>query len=176
MPVRSGLARLEGVESISERCNRQNGTGELRMRDGRLLDPRTLAEHILSIQVGARLRALEATVEGTLEKIDGKPYLRMNGSQELLALTPVTRKVQIDAPNKKPIPPTRKEATAYKGLTAKWKGKSQSIRITGPLRNSDSDKSLVLEVREFKWLSVKDIRVTAGGQRSTAAVTFDRQR
>lgn len=151
MPVRSGLARLEGVESISERCNRLNGTGELRMREGRLLDPRVLEEHIRNIRVGARLRAIEATVEGTVIKTDDKPYVRINGSQELLMLTPLTRKVQIDALNKRPDPPTRKESTAFTSLT-KGKGKSQRIRITGPLRNSDSGKGLVLEVREFKWL------------------------
>ena len=151
MPVRSGLARLEGVESISERCNRENGTGELRMRDGRLLDPRVLEEHIRNIRVGARLRAVEATVEGTLVKIDDKPHVRLNGSQELLMLTPLTRKVQIDALNKRPEPPTRKEATAYKSLTGKWKGQSQPVRIIGPLRNSESGDGFTLEVRDFKF-------------------------
>lgn len=149
MPVREGLARLEGVESISERCNRQAGTGELRLKNGRLVDPQSLAKQIADIRVGARLRGLEATIDGFLEKKDGKPVFRIAKSNELLQLVALTTKVQIDAiKTKKPEPPTKEEKQGYKRLRACVKDQPQLIRITGPLRGG-----MKLEVRAFELKS-----------------------
>lgn len=146
MPLREGLARLEGVESISERCNRQYGTGELRLKQGRLTDPLVLSKQIADIRVGARLRGLELTVDGFVEKKDGKPILRVSKSNEILELAPLTAKVQIDALNsKKPEPATKQEKQAYKNLMARLKGESVAARLTGPLRNG-----MKLEVRTFE--------------------------
>ena len=149
MPVREGLARLEGVDSISEKCDRRAGTGELRLRDGRLVNPNTLAEQIRDIRVGARLRGLEATVDGVLEEIQGKAHLRVGGTKELLTLAALTEKVQIDAINKKALTPTREERSAFETLMAKRKSNSRRVRITGPLRKLEKSERLILEVREF---------------------------
>jgi hypothetical protein len=147
VPVREGLARLEGVESISERCNRQAGTGELRLRNGRLVDPSVLSKQIADISVGARLRGLEATIDGSVERKDGKPVFRVSRSNEILALTPLTTKVQVDAlKTKKPDAPTKDEKNAYKSLLARIKDDSRPARITGPLRSG-----MKLEVRVFEF-------------------------
>ena len=147
MPVRAGLARLEGVESISERCNRQAGTGELCLKNGRLVDPDALAKQIADIRVGARLRGLEAAVDGTIENQDGKPVLRVSKSEEILQLAALTTKVQIDAlKSKKPDPPTKEEKQAYKRLLADFKGQPKPVRVTGPLRSGRK-----LEVRAFEF-------------------------
>ena len=151
MPVREGLARLEGVESVSERCNRHAGTGELRLRNGRLVDPETLAQQIADIRVGARLRGLEATIDGHIEKQRGKPVFRVSKSNEILQLSPLTTKVQIDAVKTKRVqPPTLEEKRAYKALLAKLKAEPSPARITGPLRHTSSAKPLILEVRAFE--------------------------
>jgi hypothetical protein len=152
VPVREGLGRLEGVESISEKCDRRAGTGELRLRNGRLVNPNALAEQIRNIRVGARLRGLEATVDGVLEEIQGEPHLRVGGTKELVALAALTQKVQIDAINKKTLTPTREEQKAFETLMAKGKSKSRRVRITGPLRKLEKSERLVLEVREFAEL------------------------
>jgi hypothetical protein len=149
VPVREGLVRLEGVESISERCNRQAGTGELRLKNARLVDPQTLAKQIADIRVGARLRGLEATIDGFLEKKDGKPVFRISKSNEILLLSALTTKVQIDAiKTKKPEPPTQEEKQGYKRLRARVKDQPQPVRITGPLRSG-----MMLEVRTFEFKS-----------------------
>jgi len=149
VPVREGLARLEGVESISERCNRQAGTGELRLKNGRLVDPQSLAKQIADIGVGARLRGLEATIDGALEKKDGKAVLRVAKSNEILELAPLTTKVQIDAvKSKKPEPAGKDERQAYKKLRARAKDQPQAVRITGPLRAGNK-----IEVRTFELKS-----------------------
>ena len=147
MPVREGLARLEGVESISERCNRQAGTGELRLKNGRLVDPNVLAKQVADISVGARLRGLEATIDGFLERKDGKAFFRVSKSNEIVELAPLTTKVQIDALKaKKPEPRTKEEKQAYKALLRRAKDQPQAIRITGPLRSG-----IKLEVRGFEF-------------------------
>ena len=146
MPVREGLARLEGVESISERCNRQTGTGELRLKDGRLIDPNTLAKNLSDIGVGARLRGMEATIDGFLENKDGMLVFRVSKSNEILELAPLTTKVQIDAlKTKKPESPTREEKRAYKKLVADIKAGPRVARVTGPLRHG-----MKFEVRTFQ--------------------------
>ena len=149
MPVREGLARLEGVESISETCNRLAGTGELRPRKGRLIDPDALAQQIRDIRVGARLRGLEATVDGTVEQIDGKSHLRSGGSKQPLALAALTHKVQIDALNKKALPLSAIEKSAFADLLGRANGNPERVRVTGPLRNLQN--TLTLEVREFTF-------------------------
>ena len=147
MPVREGLGRLEGVESISERCDRRSGTGELRMRGGRLVDPKMLAEQIMDIGVGARLRGLEAHAVGNLQKRDGELFLDLGGrSNEVVRLGPLTRKVQIVDGNQKRLAlPTRAEAAAYSKLLA---SKQTAVRVSGTLIN-DGKGPLLLQVREF---------------------------
>jgi hypothetical protein len=149
VPVREGLARLEGVESISETCDRKAGTGELRLRHGRLVDPVTLGQQIRDIRVGARLRALEATIDGTLDHVNGKAHLRIPGAKQSVPLAPLTQKVQMDAINKKPLPLSVREKEAFSVLTARWNGEATPVRIIGPLRKPENSSGITLEVREF---------------------------
>ena len=149
MPVREGLARLEGVESISQRPNVNEGTCELRMKSGRLLDPEILSKHLYDIRVGARLRGLEAVVTGSLDK-QGQDYvLRVAGTNEVLRLAALGCKVQKDTDRKIPLPPTKSEDNAFRKLLAKWKGKPLPVQITGPLIRIEG-KGLTLEVRQFE--------------------------
>lgn len=146
MPVREGLARLEGVESISEGCNRLAGTGELRLKNGRLIDPDQLAKALADIRVGARLRGVEATIDGFVETQDGKRVFRVSKSNEILQLTALTTKVQIDAvKSKKPEPARKEEKAAYKKLIGRAPAAPQPARVTGPLRSGKR-----LEVRAFE--------------------------
>ena len=148
MPIREGLARLEGVESISPRPNVAEATCELRTKDGRLLDPEVLSKHIYEIRVGARLRGLEAAVTGSLDKQGQDFVLRVAGTNAVLRLAALGPKVQKDMARKTPMPSTRSEDKAYTKLLAKWKGKPLSVQITGPLIRIEG-KGLTLEVRQF---------------------------
>jgi hypothetical protein len=149
VPVREGLARLEGVESIGPRPNLKEGTCELRMKNGRLLDPQVFSKFIYDIRVGARLRGLEATVKGSLQKQGDHFVLRIAGSDDVLRLAPLERKIQQDTAKKTPLPPTRSESNAARNLLAQWKGKPLSVQITGPLVRIEG-KGLTLEVRQFE--------------------------
>ena len=118
----------------------------MRLRNGRLVDPRALAQQIADIRVGARLRGLEATIDGFVEKQKGKPVLRLAKSNEILQLAPLTTKVQIDAiKTKKPDPPSKEEKRAYKSLLASFTNEPRLARVTGPLRSG-----MKLEVRSFE--------------------------
>jgi hypothetical protein len=150
VPVREGLARLEGVESISERPNLKNATCEVRLKNGRLMDPLTLSNHIFNIRVGARLRGLEAVIDGTLERQENHLLLRVSGSNTALSLAPLSRKVQLDTRKKSPEPPARSESKAYKSLLTNSKASSRRVQIIGPLVKKE-DGRLVLEVRRFEF-------------------------
>ena len=118
----------------------------MRLKNGRLVDPNVLAKQIADIRVGARLRGLEGTVEGFIDKTNGKPVLRLSKSKDILTLIPLTTKVQIDAiKTKKAEPPTKSEKQAFKALLRRIKDQPELVRVTGPLRTG-----MKLEVRAFE--------------------------
>jgi hypothetical protein len=119
------------------------------MKNGRLLDPEILSKHIYDIRVGARLRGLEAAVIGSLDKQDQDYVLRVAGTDDVLRLAALGRKVQKDLGRKTPLPNTRSEESAFGKLLSKWKGKPLSVQITGPLIRIEG-KGLTLEVRQFE--------------------------
>lgn len=149
MPVREGLGRLDGVSFISERPDLKAATCELRLQGGRFIDPFTFSNHIFDIRVGARLRGLEAEIDGQLEPQGTNVVFRIAGTNAVLQLAPLTRKVQQNVAAKQPQPATSKESKAFRDLVAKLKQKPRSARITGPLLRR-LDGSVVLEVRTFK--------------------------
>lgn len=62
MAIRSGLARLEGVESINPRADFKAATCQVHWKNGQFIDPQTLSNHVdreesFSIEVSARLCA-----------------------------------------------------------------------------------------------------------------------
>ena len=149
MPVREGLGRLDGVAFISERPDLKAATCELRLQGGRFIDPFTFSNHVYNIRVGARLRGLEAEIDGQLEPQGTNVVFKIAGTNAVLQLAPLSRKVQQNVAAKQPQPATRKESRAFSDLLAKLKQKSRSARITGPLLRQP-DGSVILEVRAFK--------------------------
>ena len=148
MPIREGLARLEGVESISPRPDVKAGTCELRLKGGRLFTPGFFSQTVYDIRVGARLRGIEATVSGVLEKQGRQWFLRIGGQDELVRLAPLKVKVQLDVSRKKPQATTKAEAKAFRKLVSAGTKTPGPVQITGPLREI-KDEGLVLEVRHF---------------------------
>jgi hypothetical protein len=153
VPVREGLGRLDGVAFISKYPDLKAATCELRLAGGRFIDPFTLSNHIFDIRVGARLRGLEAEIDGTVEPPKAgttNVVFKVSGTNTVLHLAPLTRKVQKDVAAKQPQPATAKESTAFRDLISKMKAKSRPVRVIGPLLRQP-DGSMVLEVRSFKF-------------------------
>ena len=144
MPIREGLGRLDGVAFISKTPDVKAGTCELRLQDGRFMDPLSLSNHIYNIRVGARVRGVEATVAGLVERRGTNFVLKISGTNTVLQLAPLTRKVQHAA--KQPQPATPAEASAFSAFTNKFR-KPRAYAITGPLRPGP-DGTLTLEVRD----------------------------
>jgi len=143
VPIREGLARLDGVAFISKVPDVKAGTCELRLQGGRFMDPSSLSNHVYNIRVGARVRGVEATVAGLVERSGTNFVLKLPGTNAVLQLAPLSRKVQHVA--KQPQPATAEETSAFSTLTKKFR-KPRTCTITGPLRQTP-DGSLVLEVR-----------------------------
>jgi hypothetical protein len=147
--VREGLQRLDGVESVGERASHKTQTCEIRTQGGRLLQHDVLLQHILNLRVGARLRGMEATVDGWLEKQGENLVLRVSGTNEVLRLAPLVHVVQWDFQKKCPQPPTPEETYAYQNLVAESKSRSHRILVTGPVVKSTDSPYPLLEVRRF---------------------------
>jgi hypothetical protein len=148
--IRSGLARLEGVESIHPRADFKAATCEVRWKNGQFIDPHTLSNHVHQLSLGARLRGLEATVDGWLTKEGSNVVLQVRGTNVALRLAPLRIKVQQDVGKKKPATATPAEARAYENLLARWKGDPRPIRVTGPLVKTGAVPPFDLEVRQFE--------------------------
>ena len=144
MPIREGLGRLDGVAFISKSPDVKAGTCELRLQDGRFMDPLSLSNHVYNIRVGARVRGVEATVAGLVERTGTNFVLKVSGTNTVFQLAPLTSKIQNTA--KQPQPATSAEASAFSTLTKKFK-KPRIYTVTGPLRQS-ADGPLILEVRD----------------------------
>ena len=149
MAIRSGLARLEGVESINPRADFKAATCEVHWKNGQFIDPQTLSNHVYQLSLGARLRGLEATVEGWLKKEGSDVVLQIRGTNVVLRLAPLRVKVQRDVARKAPSALTPAEATAYENLLARWKGDPRLVRVTGPVVKNDRGPGFALEVRQF---------------------------
>ena len=147
MPIREGLARLEGVESISSLPCIEEATCALRMRRTDLLDPREVKQQLAALRVGARLRGVEAVVDGFVEKGDTGLTLRIPGVPETLLLKPLERKVQWDSRRRRPQEPSRPERVAFNRLCVGLQPRSTAVRVIGPLFNDEPGR-LALEVRE----------------------------
>src|SRR5688572_15323473 len=107
------------------------------------MDPLSLSNHVYNIRVGARVRGVEATVAGLVERSGTNFVLKISGTNTVLQLAPLSRKVQHAA--KQPQPATPAEASAFSNLAKKFK-KPRVYTITGPLVQN-ADGSLILEVR-----------------------------
>lgn len=146
MPIREGLARLDGVAFISKSPDEKAGTCQLQLQGGRFMDPLSLSNFVLNIRVGARVRGVEATVAGLMERSGTNFVLKISGTNTVLQLAPLSHKVQQAARQPQPVTPA--EAGAFANLTKRFK-KPRRSTITGPLIQK-ADGSLVLEVRNFE--------------------------
>ncbi len=153
MLVREGLQRLEGVESVGERANHKTQTCEVRTRSGRLLSHDTLIKHILDMRVGARLRGIEATVDGWVERRGSNAVLKVSGTNEILRLASLQHIVQWDMKNHCPQQPSVDEVNALKDLLAAVKDTSPRVLITGPVVRDESASEPILEVRRFEYVA-----------------------
>jgi hypothetical protein len=144
VPIREGLGRLDGVAFISKSPDVKAGTCDLRLKDGRFMDPLSLSNHVYNIRVGARVRGVEASVAGLVDRSGTNFVLKISGTNTVLQLAPLSRKVQHAA--KQPQPATSAEASAFSTLTKNFR-KPRAYAVTGPLRQS-ADGSLILEVRD----------------------------
>jgi hypothetical protein len=159
VPIREGLGRLDGVAFISKSPDVKAGTCELRLQDGRFMGPLSLSNHVYNIRVGARVRGVEATVAGLVERSGANFVLRVRNTNTVFQLAPLSRKVQQIVATKQPQPATPAEASAFSSLTEKFK-KARTCTITGPLVQTP-DGSFILEVRSS----------TSGARTSPSAAT-----
>ncbi|MEW6301858.1 MAG: hypothetical protein AB1705_00190 [Verrucomicrobiota bacterium] len=154
---REQMLRLEGVAWVSEEADFATETLALRSREGRLLDPQVVAKYISELGVGARLRGMEATVVGTVEKRDDKFLLRVSGSGEVLPLGSCETKVQYRFETKKPHPRTTQERRAFRALQKEMSSPQRAAVITGPLVR-DKKGVLTLQVRTYELPEAKQAR------------------
>src|SRR5687768_7340296 len=89
--IRNGLLRCEDIETVAERPDLKSAVAQVTPRDGRLPDFEKLQRALSESGAGASLRGVEATVEGELAVINGKPLLRI-GEREI-PLRPLTELV-----------------------------------------------------------------------------------
>ncbi len=146
--IGEGVARMPAIASIDEIADGITQTAVVRTKGGRLVNLEALSQHIIDIQLGARLRSAEAVVDGWLERRDGDVVLRITGTDEVVMLASLTKKTQWDRKQSSEFPATEKEQKAYDNLLANWPGGKQAVRITGPLRSVKYGGEMLLEVRE----------------------------
>jgi hypothetical protein len=162
VPIREGLGRLDGVAFISKSPDVKAGTCELRLQDGRFMDPLSLSNHVYNIRVGARVRGVEATVAGLVERSGTNFVLKVSGTNTVLQLAPLSRKVQHAA--KQPQAATPAEANAFATLTKKF-SKPRAYAVTGPLRQN-AEGSFILEVRDVAGARTSPSAATRNASRS----------
>jgi hypothetical protein len=117
------------------------------LQGGRFVDSLSLSNHIFNIRVGARVRGVEATIAGSVERDGTNFVLKIPGTNAVLQLSPLSRKVQQNVAAKQPQPATPGETSAFANLTKKFK-RARACTVTGPMIQR-VDGSHVLEVRAF---------------------------
>ena len=100
---------------------------------------------------GYRLRGVEVSLDGRLERRNGKLMLSAQANRTGVELTPLiaTDKVQWDAATGEGQPPRTEESEAYERLAAEARDRPDKpqLTVTGPLEQMDSRYRL--EVRLF---------------------------
>jgi hypothetical protein len=108
-----------------------------------------VSQHIVNLRVGAKLRGIEATVDGWAEKEGEQLVLRVSGSNEVVRLAPLAHIVQWDFDKKRPQAPTSPETAAYESLGAEVNSGPRRALIVGPLVKGGAGSLPTLEVRRF---------------------------
>lgn len=118
-----------------------------------------MSRQIEAIRVGARLRGVEATIKGNLEKSGDVIFLRLTGGTERIQITPLTQKVQLDVRGNQRQRATLGERMAFADFQEEWNEHSGPILITGPLVNEDASGKSTLQVRRYSFLTPKQGRI-----------------
>lgn len=142
------LQSFAGVEFISKEPCLKTETFEMRLSDGRLPDMQQWEAFIRNTGLGASLRGMEATVDGWLERREGRAVLRVSRSGETLPLAPLTTKIQWHLKTKRPHPRSIAERRACKELLRNPSEEPRPVCVVGPLRRSP-EGWFTLEVRRF---------------------------
>src|SRR5688572_1035632 len=111
--VRKGLSRLDGVVSVSEEPSNASRTCKVQTRRGALLWPSEVAEQLRSIQIGARLRGMEAVIDGVVGREGKRLVLRMPGQPEVITLAKIKENVGWDEQSNAPLEILDHESRAY---------------------------------------------------------------
>jgi hypothetical protein len=135
---------------VSERPSPETWTAELTTRGGRLPDLEKLEAAVRKVGDQFRVRGLEATVEGVLERRASGPVLVVRDQDLVLPLTPLTRKVQWETRSDREQPATDAERGAHSRLLREWRGRPRPLRVTGPIVRTAGTLP-GLQVREFAW-------------------------
>jgi hypothetical protein len=143
-----GVGTMAGIASVAEEAEGESQTAQVWSASGKLIESKDLAAHIESLRFGARLRGMEATVDGWLEKRGREFVLSVDGIAQPLRLAPLTAKVQWDRRKARSFPKTSAEENAFRRVAAQWRGAREPVRIVGPVRGHVLDET-TLEVREF---------------------------
>jgi hypothetical protein len=144
--IRSGLLRLDYVKSVADLPDRKTATGEMRTKNGRVPDVEALGKELRDLGAGAKLRGVEATIDGKVSKRGDEVLLHVSKTGETLRLSPFTKPVQrgIDA--------KESETSAFAGVSSALSRNVLEARITGPLRAPTAPGGLqTIEVRRFDF-------------------------
>lgn len=141
--LRNGLLRCEQLQTVAERPDVKTRTAEVTTKGGKLPDLVQLQKAIQDCGAGARLRGVEATVEGELITVENQHVLKFPGGE--VPLKPLSKAIESAAGIK---PPAAAELEAYDRL-GKPATTQRRIRISGPLKIETSGQKMFLEVRTF---------------------------
>jgi hypothetical protein len=118
-----------------------------------LPDPDLLGRGLTALRVGARLRGVEITADGRVERRGPDWVLRLSGSEETLRLAPLQSKVQLDTRRSLPQAAGEEERLAWDRLRGEWRSPTVAVRVRGPLVRPSREAAPILEVRDAWWFS-----------------------
>lgn len=149
--AREGLERLDGVASVDEDPDLTNRTARVYLKKRRWLAPAQISKHVEDLHIGATLRGVEATVQGTVIRKGEDLLLRVSGLTQPLKLVPLCQKVQQNPATKAPQPITVRERHAYAGLLEQLQHRgAKRACITGVLVGNPGGL-YQLQVRKVVW-------------------------
>lgn len=152
--MREGLEAIDTVAAVSPRPDAVRGTFEMRAKDPGLVNPQLLATNIFLMGVGARLRGLELTADGTLEKHNSQFLLRIDGVKVPCG-SPRSAKNPDEQPQKAPRRNLRARAHRLPNSRRASLQRRPRVRITGPLAKPTATAEAVLEVRTFEFVTAR---------------------
>lgn len=146
------LVHLPGAMQMVENVGREDHeTAMVLPAEGQFLSPGQVGRFVEDMRIGARLRGMEATIDGRVSKIDGRLLLFSPEFENGLPLEPLERKIQLDFRSKEPLAAQPHEREAHARLLGETKETPRWIRLVGPLGQEPKKGRLSLQVREFYW-------------------------